>query len=151
MTRPKIKRSIDCPPNFTSFKPTGIRGMQLPTMDLALDEFEAIRLADAMGLDHAESAEQMNISRSTFSRLVEKARHKVAIFLVEGRRLQIEGGDIHFQKNLFRCHGCRHVFRAAFDEDMNRCTECGSTDLVDLAEEFGHGRCCQRHHRRNER
>ena len=146
MTRPKKMRSVHYPPQFTAFKPTGIRGVELQAQGLALDEFEAIRLADYLGLDHAESAEQMSISRSTFSRLVEKARHKVAQFLVEGRHLRIDGGEIHFEGNLIRCRSCRQVFQVTFDEDLNRCPGCGATDLVDLADRFGHGRCCHRHH-----
>ena len=151
MTRPKKKRSVHRPPLYTSFKPTRIRGAQLQPLGLALDEFEAIRLADYTGLDHSESAEQMAISRSTFSRLVEKARHKVAQFLIEGRHLQIDGGEIHFQGNLIRCRNCGQRFQVAFDEVLNRCPDCGSPDLVDLAGRFGHGRCCHRHHHRHGR
>jgi uncharacterized protein len=145
--RPRRKRSIYRPPLFASFKPAGVRGAGLERLELGLDEFEAIRLADYMGLDHLESAEQMNISRSTFSRLVERARHKVAQFLVEGRHLRIEGGDVHFQGNLIRCRGCGQLFQQALDIELDRCPGCGSTDLVDLAGGFGHGACCHRHHR----
>ena len=151
MTRPKKKRSVHRPPVFASFKPTGIRGVQLQRLGLALDEFEAIRLADYVGLDHAESAEQMDISRSTFSRLVEDARQKVAEFLIKGRHLQIDGGEIHFQGNLNRCRSCGQMFHVAFEEDLNRCPTCGSPDLVDLAGTFGHGNCCYTHHRRHRR
>jgi len=70
MPRPQKKRSVHRPPLYSDFKPTGVRSSQIRTLPLALDEFEAIRLADYVGLDRAESAEQMEISRSTFSRLV---------------------------------------------------------------------------------
>ncbi len=147
MPRPKKKRSVRRPPLFSDFKPTGVRAGDLSMVELALDEFEAIRLADYKGLDHADSAEQMGISRSTFSRLVDKARYKMAQFMIDGRRLHIDGGDIHFQGNLFRCHGCGHMFNVAFGEDIIQCPHCGSTNLIDLAGGFGHGRCCGRHNR----
>jgi len=136
---------------FSDFKPAGIRAGDLQPLELALDEFEAVRLADYLGMDHAESAEHMDISRSTFSRLVEKARYKLAMFLTEGGHLRIDGGDIHFQKNLIRCQSCGHMFNMAFGVDLSQCPNCGSSNLIDLAGGFGHGNCCHRHHHRHRR
>ena len=151
MPRPQKKRSILSPPRHSGFKPVGVTSRQLQALPLALDEFEAIRLADYQGLDHAESAEQMEISRSTFSRLVERARQKVARFLIEGKHLQIEGGEIHFQGNLIKCRDCGHLLNLPFDSDLTGCPACGSSNLIDLADGYGHGHCCRRHHRRNRR
>lgn len=151
MPRPQKKRNVHRPPAFSSFKPTGVRSRHLDTVSMALDELEAIRLADFEGLDHAESAREMEISRSTFSRLIEKARQKVARFLIEGKLLQIEGGEVHFQRNLLRCGDCGHLVNIAFDSETTRCPDCGSTNLADLADRFGHGRCCTRHHRNRRR
>lgn len=151
MPRPQKKRSVRQPPLFSSFKPMRVRANQLQALPLALDEFEAIRLADYEGLDHAESAERMDVSRSTFSRLVERARLKVARFLVEGGLLEIGGGEIHFKGNLMRCDPCGHLFNVPFDMEPTGCPSCGSPDLIDLAGGFGHGHCCRRHHRPNGR
>lgn len=147
MPRPKKKRSVRRPPLFGEFKPAGIRAGSLQTIDLALDEYEAIRLADYEGRDHAESAEQMGISRSTFSRLVEKARQKMAQFIITGQRLRIGGGEIHFTGNLLECHDCGRMFKTAFNEVINQCPSCGSVNLIDHAGGYGHGSCCRRHHR----
>lgn len=147
MPRPRKKRSVHRPPLFAEFKPIGVPASELESLALALDEFEALRLADYLGLDHAESADQMEISRPTFSRLVEAARHKLASFLIEGKHLQIDGGDIHFRGNLIQCQQCGHMFNMTFDVDPVQCPHCGSGRLVDLAGGFGHGNCCQRHHR----
>jgi len=57
---------------------------------LALDEVEALRLADLKGLYQEQAAGQMKISRSTFSRIIEQARWKVADALVHGKALRIE-------------------------------------------------------------
>jgi predicted DNA-binding protein (UPF0251 family) len=62
---------------------------------LALDELEAIRLADRDGLHHAKAAVYMEISRPTFGRILKRARAKVAEALLEGKLLRIEGGPIH--------------------------------------------------------
>ncbi len=151
MPRPQKKRSVHYPPVYSEFKPTGVRARLLDKLELTLDEFEAIRLADYQGMDHNESAEKMEISRSTFSRLVERARRKVGAFLIEGKHLQIDGGQVHFKRNLIRCGDCDHLLNITFDADTTRCPNCGSTNLVDLAGEFGHGRCCTRHHRNRRR
>ncbi len=151
MPRPQKKRSVHRPPLFADFKPCGVRARDLEVVPLALDELEAIRLADYEGLDHADAAEQMEISRSTFSRLVERARQKVARFLIEGQRLQVEGGEVHFQGNLIRCSACGNSFQIPFDSKLTGCPDCGSSELMDLAGGHGHGRCCGRHHRRQRR
>ena len=151
MPRPQKKRSVSSPPLCANFKPTGIRSRDLDIVSLALDEYEAIRLADYEGLDHAASADRMEISRSTFSRLVERARQKVAQFLIEGQRLQIDGGEVHFQGNVFRCRECGHQHDTPFNTELTVCPTCGSSDLIDLASGHGHGRCCHRHHRQHRR
>ena len=148
MPRPQKKRSIRTPPLFSAFKPAGVRRHGATSLQLALDEFEAIRLADHQGLDHAESAALMGISRSTFSRLVEKARHTVAQLLVEGRCLEISGGEVHFEGNMIRCRDCGYTSPVDFVVEPKECPSCGSTDLIDFAGGFGHGRCCWNHHHR---
>ena len=151
MPRPLKMRSVRRPPLYAGFKPTGVQARHLQDQHLSLDEFEAIRLADFEGLDHHEAAGRMEISRSTFSRLVERARHKVARFLIEGRHLKIDGGAVHFRGNLLRCADCGHVVQTAFDVATGSCPECGSTRLDDLADRFGHGRCCRGHGRNRRR
>jgi predicted DNA-binding protein (UPF0251 family) len=56
------------------------------------EEQEALRLADLEGLTQAEAAGRMGISRSTFQRVLNQARRQVALALIEGHALQIEGG-----------------------------------------------------------
>ncbi len=87
----------------------------------------------------------MGISRSTFSRLVERARNKVAVFLIEGRHLKIDGGSVHFERNVIRCKDCGCLVHLTIESRTTRCPDCGSTNLADLAHGFGHGRCCHRH------
>ena len=74
MSRPKKARLVEAPPLYTSFKPTGRPRKSLQRIELALDQFEAIRLADYEGLGHEEAAAQMAISRPTFTRPLEGAR-----------------------------------------------------------------------------
>jgi len=151
MPRPKKERVVYQPPLYAEFKPQGVQRRELESLFLELDEFEAIRLADYEGMDHNEAALEMEISRSTFTRLIESARKKMSQFLIEGKHLRIEGGNIHFHGNVIRCRDCNHMFNIGFDTDINTCPACGSANLVDLAGGFGHGRCCREHGHRNRR
>ena len=142
MPRPKKNKMVSSPPLYSCFKPVGVTRSLLQDINLEIGEYEAIRLTDYEGLDHAEAAAEMEISRSTFSRLIEKARKKVAGFLIEGKMLQIEGGKVHFRDNVLKCHGCGHIFNINIGARFTRCPECDSSELLNLAGSFGHGRCC---------
>lgn len=90
MPRKKRCRRIGGSPNAFVFKPAGIKACELELIVLAIDEFEALRLADEQGLYHADAASKMGVSRQTFGRIVESARKKVATALVKGCALKIE-------------------------------------------------------------
>lgn len=113
MPRPKKLRLIQNQPEFTRFRPCGLRRRKLEIIELSIDEYEAIRLADLEGHDHSKAAEEMEISRPTFTRLLEKARNKFATFMVNGYELRIEGGEVKF-KGRHQCRGCGRPFA---DED----------------------------------
>jgi predicted DNA-binding protein (UPF0251 family)/predicted Fe-Mo cluster-binding NifX family protein len=66
----------------------------LEEVSLALDELEALRLADLTALHHEPAAEQMGVSRATFGRILERARRKVADALINGKALRMEGGPV---------------------------------------------------------
>jgi len=76
------------------FKPAGVPACRLQWLNLTLDEFEAMRLADLDGLHQEQAAARMRISRQTFGRIVENARRKVAQALSSGMALSIEGGVV---------------------------------------------------------
>lgn len=142
MPRPETERMVHTPPFFSEFKPVGIAGKLLNKTKLTLDEYEAFRLADYIGLSHNEASEEMEISRSTFTRLIEKARKKIAGLLVQGNLLTIDGGNIHFKNNIIRCLDCGHMFKTKIGASLKKCPECESKNLLNLAGGFGHGKCC---------
>ena len=142
MPRPRKDRIVHTPPLFKEFKPIGVNRNKLQTINLTLDEYEAIRLADNLSLSHLEASKIMNISRSTFSRLIDDARKKMSIFLLKGMTLEIDGGNIHFDNNIIKCQDCNYIFKTSIDEDIIECPECNSKQLLNLASEYGHGRCC---------
>ena len=142
MPRNKKERIVNNPPLFTGFKPLGVSGKHLNVIIMSIDEYEALRLADYHNFSHANAALEMNISRSTFTRLIEKARRKISRMLVSGNKLLIEGGNIHFKQNIIKCNDCGHMFNIKIDTHMEICPNCESSDLFNIAGSLGHGKCC---------
>ena len=92
MPRPRKRRILRRTPRPAIYKPAGVPLDDLRRVTLLHEELEALRLADLEGLTQAEAAEQMGVSRSTFQRIVSRARGQVALALIDGCALQIEGG-----------------------------------------------------------
>jgi len=80
-------------PGITYFKPAGIPLRFLQEVCLSVAQAEALRLKDVEGLEQAEAAVRMGISRPTFQRLVTSARKQVADALLNGKAIRIEGGN----------------------------------------------------------
>ncbi|MCF8069842.1 MAG: DUF134 domain-containing protein [Desulfobacterales bacterium] len=93
MPRPRKFRRIGQEPSVIFFKPQGIPMHSLKGVILPVEGLEAIRLADAEGLDQDKAAEMMNVSRPTFSRILADARKVVAKGLSSGWAIRIEGGS----------------------------------------------------------
>lgn len=98
MGRPQKCRRIAFMPGVLYFKPAGIPARELEEVRLALDEMEAIRLADGEGLYQENAAGRMNVSRQTFANILASARRKIADALMHGKALRIEGGCIEIRK-----------------------------------------------------
>lgn len=90
--RPKKIRWIKCEPGERCFRPLCKPLNKTKGVFLALDEFEAIRLADLEGMRQIDAAKRMKISRPTFSRIVASARQKIGDALVNIKTIKIEGG-----------------------------------------------------------
>lgn len=94
MPRPRHCRRVAIIPHVAYYKPRGVPLSALQRVELAVDELEALRLADLEGLYQEEAAQRMNVSRQTFGRIIESAHKKVADALVHGKALSIEGGPV---------------------------------------------------------
>lgn len=95
--RPRKTRIVHNSPNTALFSPRGQIGR--PGYNrLKIEELEAIRLSDHLGLKQAESALSMGISQQTFSRILKSARKSIAEALVLGRIIQVSGGDHKIDK-----------------------------------------------------
>ncbi|MCU0853289.1 MAG: DUF134 domain-containing protein [Thermoplasmata archaeon] len=93
MPRPKRCRRVCCEPGYTFFKPQGVPLTSLAKRDLGLDELEALRLADVLGLPQADGAKMMNVSQPTFNRILAAGRSKTAECVVNGLAIRIESPE----------------------------------------------------------
>lgn len=97
MRRKKPREVFSLPQNL-GFRPINdFEGK--PAVILTVDEYETIRLVDKEGISQEECGMYMNVSRATAQRIYAAARRKIALSLVEGLPLQIEGGD-YLLKNI---------------------------------------------------
>jgi predicted DNA-binding protein (UPF0251 family) len=111
-------------PRATYFKPAGVRLADLQEVTLSIEEAEAIRLKDLEGLEQEECASKMDVSRTTFARVLSSAREKIADALINGKAIVIDGGNYEMALRRFRCVN-GHEWNIPF-ETMTRATtlEC---------------------------
>ncbi len=127
MSRPKRKRLIVRPPAMEGFKPFGIPILNLDPVILLYEEHESIRLMDYEGLTQEQSAEIMDVSRPTFTRIYEKARRSIAKAFVEGKAIFIEGGNYHTNDCWYKCESCLKL--NITKTETKSCTYCTSNKL----------------------
>ncbi len=86
----RVRRRIRGRFHHNCFKPCGIRKAEVDFEVLTPDEIEAIRLADFEGLYQEEAANEMEVSRPTFSRILNNARKKISNALILGKAIEIQ-------------------------------------------------------------
>ena len=145
MPRPCKSRLVGKPPAITAFGPIDTPVTADQAIELRLDELEALRLADVEGLYQDAAAGLMDVSRPTFGRLLQAARHKSAIALVTGSKLVIRGGEtVAADARPYACGQCRRRFRMrAGRGDPSQCPACDSPSVARADDEQTEQRRCQ--------
>jgi predicted DNA-binding protein (UPF0251 family) len=117
-------------PEVTYFKPAGIPLRTLEEVVLSVEEAEALRLKDIEGLEQGESAEKMNVSRPTFQRVLTSARQKIADAILNGKAVNIKGGNFEMAFHRFRCSR-GHEWELAIPADAapEICPTCSTSDV----------------------
>ncbi|MEG1658682.1 MAG: DUF134 domain-containing protein [Oscillibacter sp.] len=108
MARPCKRRRICAMPNCERFGPRDDSAVERPTISMTIDEFETIRLIDLEGMNQEQCAGRMNVARTTAQAIYNSARVKLAECLVNGKNLQIEGGDYVLCDGAAEQRGCGH-------------------------------------------
>ena len=91
--RRKKVRYVQKMPKIVQFSPRGRAGRP-DEIELRVDQFEALKLADFQGYDQSEGAGFMGISRPSFGRLLREGRKILADALVNGKVIRIRIGDV---------------------------------------------------------
>jgi uncharacterized protein len=89
----RVKRRVSCFPKATYYKPREIPLCDLELINLSIEELETICLCDLLQTEQNEAADKMGVSRKTFWNDLQKARQKVADALVNGKAIEISGGE----------------------------------------------------------
>ncbi|MBU2063808.1 MAG: DUF134 domain-containing protein [Candidatus Omnitrophica bacterium] len=130
MSRPFRCRKVRCSPDANYFKPRGIPIDVLEEVNLTIDEFEAVRLADLESRYQEDAAKKMNVSRQTFGNIISSARKKIADVLVNSKALKIEGGVVKIMERYFVCYDCKHEWVLPFGSGgPNACPKCSSLNI----------------------
>ncbi len=142
MARPRSCRRVNSLPESNYFKPRAIPLPLLEEMNLTMDEFEALRLADWDGFYQEQAAEKMKVCRPTFGRIIESTRRKVAEALVKGKALKIEGGEFEMASmRKFQCAACRHSWEVPYGTGRpESCPSCKSGNVHRAEEDRGYAR-----------
>ena len=89
------------------------------SVEMSLDEYETIRLIDLLCYTQEECALQMEVARTTVQAVYNTARKKLADVLINGKQLEIRGGNYTLCSHSTSCcgqsrnkrpcerHGCR--------------------------------------------
>ena len=88
---PRCKKHRRCRrlSNEKIYKPLGIPAMDLEDVNIALDEFEAMRLCDHEDNNQIEASEKMEVSRATIQRLLQSGRKKILDALLHNKAIVI--------------------------------------------------------------
>lgn len=90
--RPRKVRYIQKMPRVSQFSPRGKPGRPDVAL-ISLDEFEALKLADYQGFSQTDGAAAMNVSRSSFGRMIRRSHRKIADAIINGKIIKIVLGD----------------------------------------------------------
>ncbi len=135
MPRPIRNRKIHNPPKMAGFTPFGMPLCELEVIKLQFDEYESINLVNYQNLPQVIAAIKMDVSRPTFTRIYNRALKKIARAFVECLAIEIEGGQVKFEKQWYKCKKCFKLIDGI--ENHIQCKNCKSyndTELVNLNE-----------------
>lgn len=147
-------RKVSDPPLVSGMKPYGSK---LPagkpkTIFLQFEEYEALRLCDYERMNHHHASLQMDVSRPTLTRIYARARQKIALALVEGKQIIIEGGKVYFDSDWYACKSCGCFFNHPDKQsDVKHCALCRKDTIAPCEtdpEGFDEFRGCGRAHRK---
>lgn len=133
MARPNKDRLLEQPPKMAGFKPFGIPLCKLESVCLKFEEYESLRLVNYEKMSQDEAAAKMNISRPTLTRIYNRAVNTIAVAFVEGKAINIAGGNYQLIADWFRCRKC-HKLIEGIDNHVKceNCNQFGKEELMKI-------------------
>lgn len=131
----RVKRRVSCFPKATYYKPREIPFCDLEIVNLSIEELEAIRLCDLLQVEQNEAADRMGVSRKTLWNDLQRARQKVVDTLVNGKAIEIAGGEYVNSGECrvdFICEACRHEWEIECIGRPVCCPKCDSRNIYRL-------------------
>lgn len=132
-------------PPVCIFRPAGPGAGDIPDEEviLTIEEAEALRLCDLIGMDQSEAAANMDVSRGTLQRILISARAKTADAITNGKTIRIRGGAYMHNPCRIRCSACGHIGQSGYIEAENTpCPDCGATAWAcESGQDFCRRRC----------
>ena len=92
--RPKKPRNNKKRPFTSQFSPRGHIGRP-GHVEISLSDYEAMRLADFIGLSQKQAATSMGVSQQTYSRILRGARRRLIEAIVLGKIINIMSPKEH--------------------------------------------------------
>ncbi len=133
MPRPEKYRTICRPPLMKGFKPTGMLHSKPESLQLTFEQYESIRLISYESMPQKEAADRMNVSRPTVTRIYNKAINIIAKALIEGKAIEIEGGNYVLDNDWYRCRKCYKLIEGLHNHvRCHKCNDFGKNELVNL-------------------
>ncbi|MEZ4908246.1 MAG: DUF134 domain-containing protein [Saprospiraceae bacterium] len=122
MARPQKVRRLLSPPLMVGFKPFGMPRQSSEAVKITFEEYESIKLVNYDRLSQDEAASLINVSRPTFTRIYNRALKSIAEAFVEGKAIEIGGGNGEFDTDWYRCSHCHKLIAGL--ESHFRCSDC---------------------------
>jgi predicted DNA-binding protein (UPF0251 family)/predicted Fe-Mo cluster-binding NifX family protein len=94
VARPQKWRCLQCRPGTRVFGPAGVPLREIDKVSLPFDALEALRLLHLERATQEEAGLKLGVSRSTVSRMAERAHRAITEALVLGKAVCIEGGPV---------------------------------------------------------
>ena len=123
-----------------------VGGDETEPLNITMEDFESLRLKDYQDIQQKKAAELMDISQPTFHRTLGSARKKITQALVEGKIIQIKGGDYIMDKKRYQCKNCGFEWQSS-SKEYDKCPDCDSEmQLVQSTAKGARGMyyCCKK-------
>jgi predicted DNA-binding protein (UPF0251 family)/predicted Fe-Mo cluster-binding NifX family protein len=108
------------------FGPIQTSGHGVDRVRLPFDELEALRLLHLEDVTQAEAGKELGVSRSTVSRMAQRAHRTITEALVLGKEVWIEGGPVTVVRSSIGPDRCDHAVLSGPREDLTK----GETMIV---------------------